>query len=354
MVWAIWKRRRAGVVGVDWTGQSVRLVQLDRQRGQVLRVAERRLAECSSGPEDGDENMGTYARLLRQLWRESGFAGRDVCLCLQPGELYLQNIRVSQDVADVDAAVCNEVANRLPVPLDQVEMRYLVAGSVRQGESQRQEVIVFSCRREVIERKLALLEAAGLRCQGIDVHPAALLRCYRAQLRRESDRVTPLALVSIHDSGTVLVVGTRDQPFFVKGFDLTPRHFDETVSRALGLPLEEAALLRRHQGDRRQEGRDPELVAAMRQAVCGPLAKLAAEIAMCLRYCTVTFRNQPIREVVLSGVEATPDHAELLAEHLGITVRCGNPFLPFRHQLRGDGHGRWDIAVGLALWEATE
>ncbi len=353
MVWTSLRRRRFGIIGLDWAGQAVRLVQLDHAGHEVLRVAEHRLTPGSNGSTFQEGHWQDCVRVLRRMWREGGFVGRDVCVGLQPGEIFLQNIRLPQEVPDVDAAVCQEMASRLPLPLEQVEMRYIVVGSIRQGEAQRQEVIVFSCRREVIERKLALVEEAGLRCQGIDVHPAALLRCYRAQLRREADRTHPLALVSIHENGTLLVVATHDQPLFVKALDLAPRHFDEAVSRALGLSLEEAASLRRHHGDRRQEGRDPELVAAIHQALLGPLGRLAAEMTMCLRYCSVTFRNQAAREVILSGVEATPEHAELFAQDLGIPVRCGNPFLPFRHSVKGEVLGRWDIGVGLALWEAA-
>ncbi|MCS7238725.1 MAG: pilus assembly protein PilM [Thermoguttaceae bacterium] len=348
MIWHLLTGKRASVVGAEWAAGLLRLVQLDLARLEVIRLAERRLAP---GEKVNGEAVDSHqqAAFLRQVWRQAGFRGRDVYLSLGPGELFLQNIRLPQDAANVDAAVCAEVANRIPYPLEEMELRYVPAGTVRQGENIRQEVIVFACQRKAIEHKLAVVDEAGLRCQGIDVHPAALLRCYRFQLRREADRQQPIAFVSVRETGTLVVAGSREQPYFVKSVEVTSGHFDEAVARSLGLSVEEAAALRRHQGDRRQDNRDPELSAAIAQATVAPLERLAAEVALCLRYCSVTFRGQAPREIILSGAEATADHAEVLSRRLGVPVRAGNPFLPFKNAPTAGIPGRWDIALGLAL-----
>lgn len=349
MVWKLLTGKTASVVGVDWAGPVVRMVQVDPARLEVLRLAERRLPPGGNSPaQNGDIHQ--QAASLRQLWRQVGFYGRDLCLSLGPAELFLQNIRLPQDAVDIDAAVCTELVSRLPYPLDEAEIRYIPAGSVRQGDAVRQEVLVFACRRQTIEQHLAVVDEAGFRCRGIDIHPAALLRCYRFQLRRQTDRHQPLALVSVREKGTLVLAGNRDHPYFVKSLEIGSVHFDEAVARLLHLPTEEAAALRRHHGDRRQTSRDSELAAAIAQATLPTLERLASELVLCLRYCSVTFRGQAPQEIILSGAEATPEHAEFLSRRLGLPVRAGNPFLPFRNAPTSGILGRWDIALGLALW----
>jgi type IV pilus assembly protein PilM len=350
MIWGKTLVKNLGPIGIDVTASAVRMVQVDRRDGRIVAMMEGTWPV--SGAEAGDpEAIRRQATLLRQLWRHGGFRGRHVVTALGQGELIVQNVRLPGDVTDPDAAICTEAAGRLPFSLEEAELRYVPVGTVRQGENLRQEVILFACRREVIQSKLAVFELAGLLCGGLDVAPAALLRCYRAQLRRRSDQLESLALVSIQEKGSLLVSMHRGQPIFVKQIDIGSQHFDQAVARCLGLSLEEAAALRRHRGDRRQEGHDPEVEKALAEAVLPCIEKLAGEVIMCLRYCSVTFRGQAPREVILSGAEATAEMAQQLAERLGVRVRPGNPFLPFEG-LKSEGQpGRWDIAVGLALWE---
>jgi len=350
MVWGILGRNGHSVIGLHLEDATVRMVQLDGRRRKVVRAIERRLPPrvFADRKEDPPENM---AGLLRQAWRQGGFLGREVALALGNGELVVQNIRVPQETPDMDTAVCNEAASRLPFSLEDAEVRYLPAGTIRQGDSLRQEVIVFACRRQVVAKKLGLLEEAGLQCRALEVAPAALFRCYAMQLRRESDRRETIAFLSIQETGSILVIVSRGQPNFIKQIDFCSRQLDEAVARYLGLTAEDAAGLRCHHGDRREEGRDPEVDRAIAEALAAPLDALSHELILCLRYCSVSFRISPPRELILSGAESSPELAQALGERLGMRVRAGDPFLPLENAPVTAHKGAWDIALGLALWE---
>lgn len=352
MAWGILGQNGHSVAGLHFEDGTFRIVQLDGRRRKVLRMIERRWPRrVLPGQKEGSsEKLGG---LLRQAWRQGGFFGRQVTVALGNSDLFVQNLRLPQDTADIDAAVCNEAGSRLPFPLEEAELRYLPAGTIRQGDSLRQEVIVFACRRQVIAEKLALLEEAGLCCRALEAAPAALFRCYQAQLRRESDRRETIALVSIQQTGTIFLVSDRGQPHFIKHIDFSSGQLDEAVARYLGLSVEDAAGLRHHRGDRREEGRDPEVDRAIAEALEAPLDSLCHELIMCLRYCSVSFRISPPREVILSGVESNPELAQALAQRLNIRVRAGDPFLPLENAPATSHKGAWDIAVGLALWEES-
>jgi type IV pilus assembly protein PilM len=111
----------------------------------------------------------------------------------------------------------------------------------------------------------------------------------------------------------------------------------------------DAVALRRHNGDRRGDARDPEIVRGIDESVRPVLEKLAHELSLCLRYYSVTFRGQPLSEIVLSGGEATDTLAAWLSSQLDLPCAMGDPLRPFEKDTVAGRHGQWDVATGLAL-----
>ena len=85
------------------------------------------------------------------------------------------------------------------------------------------------------------------------------------------------------------------------------------------------------------------------ESVRPALDKLAHELSLCLRYYSVTFRGQPLSQMVLGGGEATDALAEWLAARLDLPCEVGNPLRPFDKGPATGRDGQWDVAAGLAL-----
>src|SRR5215471_10126459 len=100
--------------------------------------------------------------------------------------------------------------------------------------------------------------------------------------------------VHIGTASTVVVIARGPEPWFVKYIELGGRQLDEAVANQLKMDLEEAGNLRRHNGDRRADQQDREVARTVQQSTRPVVEKLAAELAMCVRYHSVTFRGQPI------------------------------------------------------------
>ena len=285
--------------------------------------------------------------------RAAAFRGRDAVLCLGAGSLFVQNMRVAQASGDELTKIVHfEAAGRLPFGSEEAEIRYLEADDVKQGESVRREVILLASRRPSLERLLGVAELAGLRPTAIDIEPAAMLRCYARQLRREDDLQRRLMFVNVGASNTMAVIARGTDTMFIKYIDVGGRQFDEAVARHLKLSPGDAAALRRHNADRPAPGRDPEIARGIGDAVRPVLERLSQQLALCLRYYSVTFRGQPPEQVVLGGGEATETLAEWLAARLELPCEVGNPLRPFGESHVAGPAGQWDIAAGLALRES--
>lgn len=345
-------KRRYSPIGVDIGSRSVKLVQLDFDRGEVAEAASWDLP--ADGGDDPSQCDLRIVDAIRRACDGRRFRGRDAVLCMNSSDVVVQNIRVPQLAGEeLRKTVLAEAAPRLPFPRDEAEIRFLEAADVRQGEAVKREVIVLACRRPAVARMVALAEDAGLTPVGIDVEPTALVRCYARQFRRAEDQQSRIMFVNIGGTGAQIVMARGGHAMFIKSIDVGGKHFDKAVAKSLDMKLAEAASLRRHHGDRRANRRDPEVERTVADAVRGELERLGGELSLCLRYYSVAFRGEPIARVILSGGEATEPLAEWLAQRLDLPCTAGDPLGMYAKAPKVHRSGQWDIAAGLALWEAT-
>lgn len=341
-------KKRGGPIGIDLGAGSVKLVQFNADRTRLLAAARWDVEiEESHTPA---ERVDRFAQALGRARDGRAFQGRDAVLCLGERELFVQNIRVPKLAGEaLEKVVRQEAAGRIPHAVEETELRYLEAADVRQGDSIKREVIVLACHRPVLEQQLAIAERAGLRPVAVDVEPAALLRCYYKQFRRDEDRQQRIALVHIGSSNTAVMIAHAGETVFVKYIEIGGRHLDEAVAQHLHMEPREAAALRRHNGDRRADQQDPEVARSVAEAVRPVLDRLTAEIGMCLRYHSVTFRGQPIDRLLLGGGEATAALTELFQQRLELRCELGEPLRSYEQNQVSGRKAQWDVAAGLAL-----
>jgi len=343
-------KQRSGPIGVDIGSRSVKLMQFDGERTAVLESARWDLPP--KRPSDEARRDEQIVEAIAQARQHRNFRGRHAVFGLGAEHLFVQNIRVAKAGSDeLDKIVQFEAAGRLPFSSDEAEVRYIEAADVRQGDAVRREVILLACRQQVIQRILALADAAGLTLVAIDIAPAALLRCYCKQFRRDDDQQRRVMFVNIGAATTTVVIARGNDAMFVKYLDIGGGHMDEAVARHLKMPLPDATALRRHNGDRRADQRDPDVTRSIHESIRPVLGHLVQELSLCLRYYSVTFRGQPLSKLVLGGGEASPTLREWLEGRLDLPCELGNPLRSYETTLPAGRIGQWEIAAGLALRE---
>ncbi|MFV1967752.1 MAG: type IV pilus assembly protein PilM [Pirellulaceae bacterium] len=347
---SLFSKKRVSPIGVDLGTRSVKLCQLSADHGRLVDAARWELPVVADGEDSTEEpRPDDVIDALRQAREGRAFLGRDAVLCLNCRQLFLQNIRLPKTAPDeLERAVHQEAAARVPYPMEEAEIRYVEAADIRHGDQIVREIIVMACHRPVLEQALGLIERAGLCPVAVDVEPAALARSFANQSRREEDREQRSMLVHIGGNSTAVVIVQGEQVLFVKYIPLGGRQFDGAVARSLKMSVPEAATLRRHDGDRRSDRQDSEIARSVTEAVRPVVARLAAEIAMCVRYHSVTFRGQPLARLVLGGGEATPQLMEALQRKLGVTCELSDPFRSLSNGTARGHVGQWDVAAGLA------
>ena len=219
-------RQRRGPIGVDIGSRSVKLLQLDSAHTKVCEAVRWDLP--SDVPDHSNRRDEQIVDAICRAREGRNFRGRRAVFCLGADSLFVQNIRVPQATGnDLKQIVFREAAGRLPFGSEEAEIRYIEAADVRQVDSIRREVILLACHRPEIQRIVSLAERASLQPVAIDVEPAALLRCYCKQFRRDDDQQRRIMFANIGASNTTVVIARGSDAMFVKYVDIGGHHLDD-------------------------------------------------------------------------------------------------------------------------------
>ena len=353
-------RRKYLPIGLQMSDGTATAVQLAGRPGQyeIHAMAHGELPyDEAASPVQRDREI---AAGLRELLSDHRFHGRQAVSCIGSQELFVQNVRLPQLPAnEVEKVVRWEAEERLPYPVDEAEVRHLVAGRIRQDSNIRQEVILLACHHGTLTRHVSLLEQAGLTPQAIDIEPIALLRCLEAAGGTAAGPMaaaeTPerVACLNFAERATTVVFAEGGQMLFLKYIATGGHHLDLAVARHLNLTLEEATRLRARVTTAPELDPTNEVHRSVADAIRGPLETLSSEIELCFRYYKVTFRGRELNRLAVTGPESCSWLATWLGERLGITAELVNPFSTLSRWPTSpsavERPWRWTAPFGLSL-----
>jgi type IV pilus assembly protein PilM len=350
-------RKKCWPIAVDIGADSVKLLQMQRT-GSIVTV--RACARWRSPNPGGDPTAAKAGAIVgvRELLRKGAFRGREVVSSLPAGMLHIKSVRLPRmSQGQLAQAVRQEAQERFGFDVTPDRLSYLNAGEVRQGAEFRDEYILMAARGEAIDEHLDLLSEMGLKPLHLDAEPIALFRGFERFLRRAEDAQAVTVVVDMGWSRTRVLVSRGRQICFVKSIDIGGLRITEALAKHLNLGISEALEVRARMiaSDSRASDSADTVTVTVRDAVRAQVEDLAREIALCLRYCAVTFRGLRPEQVTLTGGEAYDQAVVgLLSENLGLPCKPGHPLkgIDLSQVDLGDRRGRlaeWAVCAGLAI-----
>jgi type IV pilus assembly protein PilM len=232
------------LLGLDISTSGVRLVELsDAGKGEL------RLDRYASEPlprgavVDGNiENIEQVADAVRRAWKKSGTRVKNVALGMPPASVITKKIILPLGMSEdqLEVQVESEAAQYIPFALDEVSLDFDVMGVV-EGSDEDMEVMLAASRREKVEDRVAIAEAAGLKAVVMDIESyAARSALHRVTQLQEAapDQIVALFQIGAQVTHISVLQGAetiyeREQPF--GGNQLT-----QDIVRSFGLSFEEA------------------------------------------------------------------------------------------------------------------
>ncbi|MGH2348625.1 MAG: type IV pilus assembly protein PilM [bacterium] len=256
-----------------------------------------------------------------------------------------------------------EAERYIPYGAKEVNMDFDVIGeSVEEGQKKTVMLLV-AARREIVDRHMQALLAAGLQPFVLDVESFAVMRALNAQATTNGEGAT--VFVDIGAESTDIMVTEAGEFRLTRNVNIGGDSLTKAVAGRMEMEFQSAAQLKEEKGMVLLEGEplpDDRMVLSLHDVMLPILGDLSTEIRRSLDYFQTRWRGSKVARVVLSGGTARLRNLDrFLSLELGVPAVVGNPFIdvevpdkvlpaPEREQAAP----AMTTAVGLALRGAAE
>ncbi len=311
------------LIGVDVSSMSIKMVELsDAGKGSY------RLERYAIEPlpkdvvTDGNiANLDQVSEALKRAWKRLGSRNRNLAMALPAAMVITKKIIVpaGQREEDLELAVEAEANQYIPFALDEVNLDFQILGPAPNNPDEV-EVLIAASRKEKVEDRVAIAEAAGMKPRVMDVESYATqeaLRLIEPSLPA-SGRDQNIALVDIGAHVTHFYVLRNNQFLFSRDQAFGGNQLTQDIQRAFNLSPEEAESAKRNQG--LPENYDSDVLQPFMET-------LALEVTRALQFFFTSTSYNQVDHIILSGGGALlPGLDELVAKRAGIATVIANPF----------------------------
>ena len=320
---SLFKRQAAPLLGIDISSSSAKLVELGRNKnGQWV------LERCAIEPlergwiVDGNvEKFDEVAEAVRRLVKKSGARAKQVALALPSSAVITKKIVLPEGLSELELEVQveSEASQYIPFSLDEVSLDFCVIGPSA-GSPGDVEVLIAASRREKVQDRQGLAEAAGLKPVVLDIESyAARLAAARLLETLPAQGVgAVVALFKIGGAASGLQVIRNDEVLYEREQAFGGGQLTQLIVRQYGFSPEEAETKKRH----------AELPDDYDTAVLRPFVdNMAAEVVRALQFFFTSTPYNRVDHVMLAGGSASlPGLAEAVARQSGFACSLANPF----------------------------
>jgi type IV pilus assembly protein PilM len=320
---SLFNRQAAPLLGLDISSSSVKLVELGRDKlGKLV------LERCAIEPlergwiTDGNvEKFEEVAEAMRRVVKKSGTRTRKVAMALPPSAVITKKIILPGGLSDQDLEVQVEAeANQyIPFSLDEVSLDFCVIGPSPTSAGDV-EVLIAASRREKVQDRQGLAEAAGLKPMIVDVdsYASRLAAGRLIQALPNQGIDTMVALFEVGAFTTSMQVIRNDEVLYDRDQAFGGAQLTQLIVRQYGFSPEEAETKKRN-GD---------LPEDYGSGVLKPFVEsMAQEVARALQFFFTSTPHNKVDYVMLAGGSAAlPGLTDAVTMHTSFPCNLANPF----------------------------
>jgi type IV pilus assembly protein PilM len=311
------------VVGLDLDPAHVAAAEVHVNGG----IAVKRGAVAPLKPgvlRDGEVSDGpALTEALKELWAGTDLP-KGVRLGIANQRIVVRTLDMPalDDAKALDAAVRVEAPDHIPMPMDEAVLDFQPLGIVDTPAGPRTRVVVVAVRREMVDRYLEAVAAAGLRVEGIDLSAFALVR---AMYNRVIDEDGGVLYVNV--SGlTNVAVTSGEHCLFTRAATGGLDAMVQTLADRRGLTAEHSTQWLTHVGLEEPidslEG-DQEIIRAARVVLEEGVHELADTVRNSLNFYRMQQNAVAVDRAILTGPAVTiTGLSGKLAETLGMPVEA--------------------------------
>jgi type IV pilus assembly protein PilM len=319
----LFKAKAPSLIGVDISSTAIKLVELAEAGKGAYRLDRYAIEplpkDCVT---DGNiANLDQVSDALKRAWKRLGSRNRNVALALPSAMVITKKIIVpaGQKEEELELTVEAEANQYIPFALDEVNLDFQILGAAPNNPDEV-EVLIAASRKEKVEDRVAIAEAAGLKPRVMDVESYATQEAFGliSPSLPANGRDQNIAFVDIGAHVTHFYVLRNNQFLFSRDQAFGGNQLTLDIQRAFNLSPEEAESAKKNQG--LPENYDADVLQPFMET-------LALEVTRALQFFfTSTSYNQVDQIVLAGGCALLPGLDELVAKRAGVATIVANPF----------------------------
>ena len=311
------------IIGLDISTTAVKLVELSDAGKGMLRVERYAIEPLpKDAVMDGNiANLDQVAEAVRTAWKEMGTRIRNVALALPSSAVITKKILAPASLTGIDLEnqVESEANQAIPFSLDEVNLDFQVLGPAT-GSPDDVQILLAAARKEKVEDRVAVVEAAGLKAMILDVESFATQTAYEqiAHLLPNSGAGQTVAIIDVGAQNMHINILNDNESVYLREHGFGGNQLNNEISRRYGMTGEEAENAKR-------KGSLPESYDI---EVLQPYSEtLAMEIGRALQLFTTSTQYRKVDQILLAGGGAMiPGIDEVVAQRTGAPTLVVNPF----------------------------
>lgn len=320
---SLFSRQQPALLGIDIGSSSVMLVELSHDKTGHLVLDRCAIEPLEAGwVVDGNiEKFDEVAEVVRRVVKKSGTRTHNVAMALPPSAVISKKILLPGGLseAELEIQVESEANKYIPFSLDEVSLDFCVLGPSA-NSSGDVEVLIAASRKEKVQDRQGLAEAAGLKPVVVDVESyASRLATTRLIENMPNKGVdTMVALFDVGSLTTSMQVIRNDEVLYERDQAFGGAQLTQLIVRQYGFSAEEAELKKR----------SGELPEDYESGVLKPFVEsLTQEIARALQFFFASTPNNRVDYVMLAGGSSSlTGLTESVTQQTSFACLLVNPF----------------------------
>lgn len=278
---------------------------------------------------DGEvDDVDGLAEALRDLWRDEKNLDRRVRVGIANQKIVVRVIELPpiDDPKELAQAVHFKAQDEIPMPLDSAVLDFQALDRIDTDQGPRQRVVIVAARRDMVDRVLSAVRAAGLRPEGIDLSAFGMVRALAGMAASHGDAGEAVLYASIGGLTNIAIAEGQVCTFTrVAGAGIEQLAVELAERRAL--TLDQARGWLTHVGlDRPLDDvdGDPDAVHEIRLLLEDGVRRMAGDVRNSIDFHLAQGSAVPIARCVLTGpAAALPGFAVAFGHELGMPVHAG-------------------------------
>jgi len=320
---SLFNRQQPPLLGVDISSSSVTLVEVSRDKAGRLVLERCAIEPLDTGwVTDGNiEKFDEVADVLRRVVKKSGTRTRNVAMALPASAVISKKIILPGGLSDaeLEIQVESEANKYIPFSLDEVSLDFCVLGPSATSSGDV-EVLIAASRKEKVQDRQGLAEAAGLKPIVVDVESYASRFATSRLIENMPNKGvdTMVALFEIGSVTTSMQVIRNDEVLYERDQAFGGAQLTQLIVRQYGFSLEEAEAKKR----------SADLPEDYAMGVLKPFVEsMTQEISRALQFFFTSTPYNRVDYVMLAGGSSSLDGlTESVTKQTAFACQLVNPF----------------------------